>query len=68
MTDEQKKKIEELQKVVDAKIQKIPTEDQNKQLKDLKDSAGRGLRRELLSIRLTRFSILREVFHVSLLP
>ena len=67
MTDEQKKKIEELQKVVDAKIQKIPTEDQNKQLKDLKDSAGRGLRRELLSIRLTRFSILREVVHVPFL-
>ena len=67
MTDEQKKKIEELQKVVDAKIQKIPTEDQNKQLKDLKDSAGRGLRRELLSIRLTRFSILREVVNVPFL-
>ena len=43
LTDEQKKKIEELQKEVDARIQKILTEEQNKQLKDLKDNAGRGI-------------------------
>jgi hypothetical protein len=42
LTDEQKKKIEELQKEVDARIQKVLTEEQNKQLKDLKDGAGRG--------------------------
>jgi poly(3-hydroxybutyrate) depolymerase len=43
LTDEQKKKFEELQKEVDAKVQKILTEDQNKQLKDLKENAGRGI-------------------------
>jgi hypothetical protein len=42
VTDEQKKKIEELQREVDATIQKILTEEQNKQLKDLKDNTGRG--------------------------
>src|SRR5262245_43022176 len=42
LTDEQKKKIEELQKEVDTRIQKVLTEEQNKQLKDLKDNAGRG--------------------------
>ena len=42
LTDEQKKKVEELQKEVDAKIQKMLTEEQNKQLKALKDNAGRG--------------------------
>jgi poly(3-hydroxybutyrate) depolymerase len=42
LTDEQKQKIEEVQKEVDAKIQKILTEAQNKQLKDLKANAGRG--------------------------
>jgi poly(3-hydroxybutyrate) depolymerase len=42
LTDEQKKKFEELQKEVDANIQKILTEEQNKQLKNLKDNAGRG--------------------------
>jgi poly(3-hydroxybutyrate) depolymerase len=42
VTEEQKKKIEELQKEVDARIQKILTEEQNKQLKDLKNNAGRG--------------------------
>jgi Spy/CpxP family protein refolding chaperone len=42
LTAEQKKQFEELQKEVDVKIQKILTEEQNKQLKDLKDSAGRG--------------------------
>jgi poly(3-hydroxybutyrate) depolymerase len=42
LTDDQKKKVEELQKEVDNSIQKILTEEQNKQLKDLKDSASRG--------------------------
>src|SRR5262249_28816516 len=42
LTDEQKKKIDELQKEVDATIQKTLTEAQNKQLKDLRDNAGRG--------------------------
>ena len=42
LTNEQKKKIEELQKQVDAEIQKVLTEVQNKQLKDLKDNASRG--------------------------
>jgi poly(3-hydroxybutyrate) depolymerase len=39
LTDEQKKKLEELQKDVDTKLQAILTEEQNKQLKD---SASRG--------------------------
>jgi len=43
LTDEQKKQIEELQKDVDVRVQKILTEEQNKQLKDMKDTAGRGL-------------------------
>jgi poly(3-hydroxybutyrate) depolymerase len=42
LTDEQKKKFEELQKEVDASVQKILTEEQNKQLKNLKENAGRG--------------------------
>jgi predicted esterase len=42
LTDEQKKQIAEVQREVDAKVQKILTEDQNKQLKGLKDNAGRG--------------------------
>jgi poly(3-hydroxybutyrate) depolymerase len=42
LTDEQKKKFEELQKDVDARVQKILTDEQNKQLKDLKENAGRG--------------------------
>jgi poly(3-hydroxybutyrate) depolymerase len=42
LTDEQKKKIEEIQKEIDARIEKVLTEDQNKQLKNLKDTAGRG--------------------------
>jgi poly(3-hydroxybutyrate) depolymerase len=42
LTDEQKKKIQELQKKVDAELQKVLTEEQNKRLKDLKDNAGRG--------------------------
>lgn len=40
LTDEQKKKFEELQKQVDAETQKILTEAQNKQLKDLKEGRG----------------------------
>src|SRR5262245_1774870 len=43
LSDEQKKKVEEMQKQVDANLQKILTEAQAKQLKDLKDNAGRGL-------------------------
>jgi poly(3-hydroxybutyrate) depolymerase len=42
LTDEQKKKIDELQKEVDGTLQKVLTEQQNKRLKDLKDNAGRG--------------------------
>jgi poly(3-hydroxybutyrate) depolymerase len=42
LNDEQKKQIEELQKEVDARIQKVLTEEQNKQLKSLRDNAGRG--------------------------
>src|SRR5262249_58576596 len=42
LTDEQKKKVEELQKEVDTRVQKILTEEQNKQLKDVKANAGRG--------------------------
>jgi predicted peptidase len=42
LTDDQKKELEELQKEVDAKLQKILTEAQNKQLKDLRENAGRG--------------------------
>jgi poly(3-hydroxybutyrate) depolymerase len=42
LTDDQKKSLEELQKEVDARLQKMLTEDQNKQLKDLKSNAGRG--------------------------
>src|SRR5436190_5086986 len=37
MTDEQKKDLEALQKDVDAKLDKILTDDQKKQLKDLKE-------------------------------
>src|SRR5207249_1405767 len=42
LTDEQKKKAEALQKEVDAALQQILTAEQNKQLKGLKDNAGRG--------------------------
>ena len=38
MTDEQKKSMEELQKDVDVKLEKILTEDQRKQLKELRDA------------------------------
>jgi poly(3-hydroxybutyrate) depolymerase len=42
LTDEQKKKLDELQKEVDATLQKLLTEQQNKRLKDLKDNPARG--------------------------
>jgi hypothetical protein len=42
MTDEQKKKLAELQKETDAKIEKILTDEQKKQYKDMKDNPGRG--------------------------
>lgn len=42
LTDEQRKRIEELQKEVDAGIQKILTEEQSKQLKDLRNNPGRS--------------------------
>jgi len=45
LTEEQKKKFEELQKEVDAKVQTILTKEQNKRLKNLKDNAGRGFGR-----------------------
>lgn len=41
LTDEQKKQLAALQKEVDANIQKILTEEQNKQLKGLKENGGR---------------------------
>lgn len=42
LTDEQKNQVVELQKEVDARLQKILSDEQNKQLKDLKENAGRG--------------------------
>jgi dienelactone hydrolase len=42
VTDEQKKKLADLQKEVDDQLQKILTEAQNKQLKDLRENTGRG--------------------------
>jgi poly(3-hydroxybutyrate) depolymerase len=43
LTDEQKKQFEELQKDVDARVQRILTEEQNRQLKDMQQAgAGRG--------------------------
>src|SRR5205823_11075529 len=42
LTDEQKKKIEELQKEVDGELQTVLTKEQNRRLKDLKENAGRG--------------------------
>jgi poly(3-hydroxybutyrate) depolymerase len=47
LTDEQKKKFEELQKEVDTRVQKILTEEQNRQLKNLQDNGGRGSARGL---------------------
>jgi len=45
LTDDQKKQVESLQKDVDEKLAKILTEDQNKQLKEMKDRGGRGFGR-----------------------
>lgn len=42
LTDEQKKEFAELQREVDAKVQKLLTEEQNKQLRELKENTGRG--------------------------
>jgi Spy/CpxP family protein refolding chaperone len=42
LSDDQKKQLETLQKDVDEKLAKILTEDQNKQLKEMKDRGGRG--------------------------
>jgi outer membrane protein assembly factor BamB len=42
LTADQKKQQEELQKEVDGKVAKILTDDQNKQLKDLRERVGRG--------------------------
>jgi len=42
LTDEQKKKLEDLQKEVDSQLKKILTEDQQKQLKDLQQQPGFG--------------------------
>ncbi|HEV3142919.1 MAG TPA: hypothetical protein VGZ47_03445, partial [Gemmataceae bacterium] len=41
LTDEQKKEVEALQKEVDAKLEKILTEEQRKQLKDMQQGAPR---------------------------
>ncbi len=43
LTDEQKKKVAAVQRETDARIQKLLTDEQNKQLKTLKDNTGRGL-------------------------
>jgi hypothetical protein len=42
LTDDQKKRVETLQKDVDEKLAKILTEDQQKQLKEMKDRGARG--------------------------
>ena len=46
LTDEQKKELEVIQKDVDAKLEKMLTEDQRKQLKEMRDrqpnAGGRG--------------------------
>jgi poly(3-hydroxybutyrate) depolymerase len=42
LTDEQKKKVAVLQKQVDDGLQKVLSEEQSKQLKALKENAGRG--------------------------
>lgn len=40
LTDEQKQKFEELQKEVDAKMDKILTDDQKKQIKEMRENRG----------------------------
>lgn len=42
LTDEQKKKLEELQKEADAKLAKILNDEQKKQVKDMRDAFRRG--------------------------
>jgi Spy/CpxP family protein refolding chaperone len=42
LTADQKKQLEELQKEVDSKLEKILTEEQKKQLKDMRQGSGRG--------------------------
>ncbi len=42
LTDEQKKKLDELQKDVDSKLEKILTDEQKKQLKEMREAFGRG--------------------------
>lgn len=42
LTDEQKKQVAELQKEADAKVEKILTEDQRKQLKEMRDRGPMG--------------------------
>jgi hypothetical protein len=41
LTDEQKKQIAELQKEIDAKIEKVLTDDQKKQFKEMRDNMAR---------------------------
>jgi poly(3-hydroxybutyrate) depolymerase len=45
LTDEQKKKLQVLQKDVDTQLEKILTDEQSKQMKDLQGNAGRGFGR-----------------------
>lgn len=42
LTDEQKKELEALQKEVDSKLEKLLTEEQRNQLKQMRENAGRG--------------------------
>jgi Spy/CpxP family protein refolding chaperone len=42
LTDEQKKELEALQKEVDSKLEKLLTEEQRTQLKQMRENAGRG--------------------------
>jgi len=42
LTDEQKKRLEDLQKEVDSQLSKILTDEQKKQLKDMQQGGGRG--------------------------
>jgi outer membrane protein assembly factor BamB/Spy/CpxP family protein refolding chaperone len=44
LTDDQKKQVAELQKEVDGKLAKILSEEQNKQLKEMRDAGPRGFR------------------------
>ena len=42
LTDEQKKKLEDIQKQVDEQLSKVLTEEQQKQLKDMQQGAAGG--------------------------